>query len=649
MLKRNCPVVTWFVLLIGLLSACTSQATSTGTPQSSPTFLPPNPPTRAATLTVTPAPMTPSVTATSVAPTATPVPVTLTNTPAPTSTPKALPAFTLKPGDFYFSLDNQPSFIFSRNIAGYEDWQYATFLEWTQAGGSQLARLQLDSLGMGYTPAGAVDEAWAQRWEQIFDRAAANGIYILPVFSGWFDWNAGAGYSTWKSNPLNETKGGPVKTPAELFQKDSATQTLWLNWLQTLVQRWHTRKNIAAWEIFSEVNLATGATERTGIDFVDRAAAIIRAADPSQRAITASLADDGQWPNFYGRASIDFVNVHPYPPSGQLDRNVISGVRQVLATYNKPVLIGESGLSAETPDSNPPTLTTAANAAVGIKHAIWAGVVSGAMNGRALYWEDSFAIYFPALNLSFVQQYADADRPASNFVRGVDFSGFKPLPAKFSEAVFGAAVGNEKTVLGWFRDAKCEPPDWKWLPTLSQQSVTIVVPGSASQWKVDFYDTQTGTDITASATVARKGSGVTITLPDFTNDIAFKMYPLSGTESTPAPAATTDSIAGKWTGTLANEAGTFSTHVDLSIQSGCQAGQVCGTVSAPQLPCSGNLFLQEITGETFLFVEQNMQGAAVCSSGGYEYVQLQADGTLALKFVFPSSPNEASRGSLKRP
>jgi hypothetical protein len=287
-----------------------------------------------------------------------------------------------------------------------------------------------------------------------------------------------------------------------------------LQWVKTLVDRWQTRKNIAAWEIFSEVNLASGVSESAGIDFVNSAVSIIRASDPSQRPISASLADDGKWPDFYRRASIDFVNVHPYPPSGQLDRNVISGVRQVLATYNKPVLIGESGLSAETPDSNPPTLTTAANASLGIKHAIWAGVVSGAMNGRALYWEDGFAIYFPALNLPFIQKYADADLPASNFVRGIDFSGFRPLTSQSSETM----------VIGWFRDAKCEPPDWNLQPVISKQTITITVPGSATNWQVDFYNTKTGTDITSSVTVTLKGKNITIALPDFADDIAFKMY-----------------------------------------------------------------------------------------------------------------------------
>jgi len=69
-----------------------------------------------------------------------------------------LPAFTLNPGDFYFSVDGIPSLFFSRNIAGYQQSDYDTFLDWTKIGGSKLVRIHLDSLvgslGLGYTRTG---------------------------------------------------------------------------------------------------------------------------------------------------------------------------------------------------------------------------------------------------------------------------------------------------------------------------------------------------------------------------------------------------------------------------------------------------------------------------------------------------------------
>jgi hypothetical protein len=101
------------------------------------------------------------------------------------------------------------------------------------------------------------------------------------------------------------------------------------------------------------------------------------------------------------------------------------------------------------------------------------------------------------------------------------------LTSTSSSGVWGAAVGNEKMVLGWYRDAKCEPPNWDLRPVLSKQTVTLTVAGSAANWQIDFYNTKTGTDIVSSTRGTRKDNKVTLTLPDFTDDIAFKMYPLS--------------------------------------------------------------------------------------------------------------------------
>jgi hypothetical protein len=456
------------------------------------------------------------------APTVTPTPKA---TARATPTAVSLPKLTLKTGDNYFSVDGTPSFIFSRNIAGYGPNDYQTFLDWMRTGGSRVARIQLDSLGMGYTPTGALDQAWAAQWDRIIDSARVDGIYIMPVFGVWYDWNDGNGYSTWKSNPLNAVNGGPASTPADLFITDSPTQKQWFSWMKTLVDRWQGRENIIAWEIFSEVNMAPGTTQSEAIDFVNGAALIIDNADTFDRPVTASLADFGDWSRFYQSDSIDFINIHPYPTSGKLDSTIVTEVRSMLSKYHKPVLIGESGLSFETPDRNPPTLTTADQAEIGINHAIWAAVVSGGLNGRALWWEDSIAIYFPALNYPFLQKYAKAELPAANFIRGVDFAGFQPLTSKSSSGVWGAAVGREKMVLGWYRDAASEPPDWGVKEVLSGQTVTITVPGTAANWQVDIYDTKNGTTILSSVAVVREGNNIVILLPDFQDDIAFKMVP----------------------------------------------------------------------------------------------------------------------------
>jgi hypothetical protein len=77
-------------------------------------------------------------------------------------------------------------------------------------------------------------------------------------------------------------------------------------------------------------------------------------------------------------------------------------------------------------------------------------------------------------------------------------------------------------VLGWYRDASCEPPNWNLQPVISKQTVTLTVPGTAANWRVDFYSTQDGTNQLGSIFVTRTGQAITIALPDFQDDIAFK-------------------------------------------------------------------------------------------------------------------------------
>jgi hypothetical protein len=163
-------------------------------------------------------------------------------------------------------------------------------------------------------------------------------------------------------------------------------------------------------------------------------------------------------------------------------------------------------------------------AEIGVRHAVWAAVVSGAMNGRALYWEDSFGLFFSELGIPWMLKYKTVELPAKEFVKGVDFAGFNPLSASFSDDIWGAAVGSGSVVLGWFRDASSEPPDYPQKPKLTGQSVTITVPGDFNDWKANFYSTEDGVTVLGSVDVSRNGNTITIPLPDFSGDIAFKAY-----------------------------------------------------------------------------------------------------------------------------
>ena len=466
---------------------------------------------------------------------ASPLPSTATVTPTstrtaiPTATVNPLPSITLKPGEGYFSLNGEPAFLFSRNPAGWNPLDWETIARMAHQQGDHFVRLATNSASMGghngygYTSEGEILEDWSDNWEHFFELAEAEGLYVMPNVGGWIDWNT-TGYNTWKDNPFNSANGGPADDPHEIFKKDSPTQQLYVQWFKKVVTRWSAHRNILAWEVISEVNLINGISQPEGIYLAEQLANAAREADALHRPVTASVADWSGWSDFLRSDAVEFISLHPYSPDGKQDRYLLWEVREYMNTYHKPILIGESGLRAATPDSKDGRITLAPNARIGIRHAIWAQLVSGAMNGRALWWEDGFGVYFPGLGMPWVEKYADVEAPVVRFVEGMDMTGFKPVPARASDRIFGAALGNETMIIGWYRDASCEPPDWNLGPVVSRQTVTLTVSGTAPDWQVDFYDAQTGTDIIGSTAVSRMGDTLTVILPDFTDDIAFKMH-----------------------------------------------------------------------------------------------------------------------------
>ena len=429
---------------------------------------------------------------------------------------------TLEPGEFYFRHDGTPSFPLGTNPVGWQTTQFDTLLAYASVN-EHIVRIHIQN-GRRHHPAvaGQVDPLWAGFWDGVFTTAEQNGLYVLPVFGVWSVWNTTA---AWDDNPYNDANGGPASDPAALLT-NSPTRDLWLGWLDSLVVRWEGRQNILAWEVFSELDLISGSTDSAAVDFVEAAAAVIRAADSQGRPVTASLAGVNDWAAL-SNSSIEFIQVHPYAnATGDLDDLILSVVLQRRTQYGKPVFIGESGLDSRRPiEFN--TLTLSPQAPVGINHSIWASAVSGAMVGRMLWFEDGydqFQVYVDSTRLDLRSQYKDASAPVARFVAGVDYSDFESIDVVSGNDLTGAALGNAVIVLAWVRDVQSAAPDWP-SRSLSGQSVTVAVPGQSDDLLVTFYDTMTG-EVLQSESPTREANGdVDVALPDFSGSIAFQIHP----------------------------------------------------------------------------------------------------------------------------
>lgn len=427
------------------------------------------------------------------------------------------PRFELRHGENYFRVDGQPAFVLGRNPAGISPKAYDDHFRHAAMAGERFLRIHFTFIPP-QEKVGEIDAAMLGAWDRILDSAEKYGLAVLPVLGVWADWNDGSNRETWhrwENNPSNVARGGPAKRPNELFD-DSPCRQLWLKRLETFVRRWSHRRAIVAWEIFSELDLVSGATEERAVEFTERAAAVIRAADPWKRPVTASQAGIDAWPKLLKSDALDFIEIHPYANGafeGRLDELILATVRDRLKKYGKPVLLGECGLSSAPPRG---TLEVAPRAEIGIRHAIWASLVSGAMNGRMLWWQDGYDQFEKA---DLCRHYQQAAATAVAFASGVDFSGFAPVPCELSSAVKGAVVGNQRLRLAWFRDAGCGPPDWPTKP-LSGQNVAMEAPGSS--WQVEFFDPLTGKS-NGESRIRVRDQRLRIAIAEFQGSIAAKL------------------------------------------------------------------------------------------------------------------------------
>jgi hypothetical protein len=427
-----------------------------------------------------------------------------------------LTVFELRMGERYFRIDGVPTFVMGRNPVGVNAEAFAEQFQKTAAAGERFVRIHFT-----YSPpgekAGGIHPDMLEMWDAVLDAAEKNNLAVLPVLGIWSDWNDGShgeAWHLWKKNPFNATLDGPAKRPSELLE-DTECRKLWFKRLETIVKHWAPRRCIVGWEIFSEVDLITGATEDRAVEFAAQAAAVIRVADPAHRPTTLSQAGVNAWPKLLGSDAVQIVSVHPYaaPPfGGNLDELILKSVRERLQICRKPVLIGECGLDWAPPRG---TLDVAPGAEVGIRHAIWASVVSGAMSGRMLWWQDGWDQFEMA---DVCRHYEQAAAPAAAFVKGIDFTDFAPVACD-APGLMGAMLGNHHQLIGWFRDARCVPPEWL-LRKVRGREVTLG--GHTGTWLVEFVDTTSGRVIKRNTVKAKKHQ-LKIPLPTFQGSIALRL------------------------------------------------------------------------------------------------------------------------------
>ncbi len=431
-----------------------------------------------------------------------------------------------------------------------------TALEWTDAHWSGFYQ------GLGTY---SLRAAW--RVDQFFEIALANGVQVQLVLNdhGQFStfanqrWNTdGSGYS---GNPYNSAFGGPVpQANPEQFFSNAAARNLFRRRLHYLVARWSAYPNLLAWELFNEVQWAgtqsrnfysDGSTRAAIVAWHSEMADFLRAQDPFGHLITTS-SDDGygfsNWVPMWTLASIDLVQSHHYgQPPGARDTKIRDYVAAAQQAYNKPVIIGEMGVKADSvPECNfdpdnfladssvLPVERTPANRdhmveGTTLRNGLWSAALSqsGAMN----WWWGCYVSDDPGrhrrspdfpLNMRLFP-------PLISFWGGEDpaAEGLENVSLQTAGQIFAYGLQGPASAFVWVRDARNAylsgfGPATTESRNTDNASITLsgFTPGS---YVLSFYSSYGNGDLISQSEISAAGGMLNVALPSFQGDIAFKI------------------------------------------------------------------------------------------------------------------------------
>ncbi|HYK91932.1 MAG TPA: DUF5060 domain-containing protein [Acidobacteriota bacterium] len=448
---------------------------------------------------------------------------------------------------------------------------------WTRFWMTDFSRTALEwSLGHWsgfYEGVGIYSQRAAWRVDQFFEIALTNGVQVQLVINdhGQFSTYANQrwdGSQTDTGNPYNSTYGGPVpQANPEQFFSNTTARSLFRRRLRYLVARWSAYPNLLAWELFNEVQWAGTPTKNFRTDYATQSVIIswhqemadfLKGLDPFNHLVTTSSDDDlgtgfGQ---IWNLASIDLVQSHHYypPPIPPRDALIHGYVVRAQQAYNKPVIVGEMGVKADsvpecdfdpegflTNTSVPASERTAANrdhlvAGTTLRNGMWSAALSqsGAMN----WWWGCYIADDPGRR----RLAPDFPLNARLFPPLVSFwGGEEPAADGLNDAslqsagqVLAYGLQSTSKAFAWVRDTRNAYMSGFGPATMESRSTdnaSVTFSGlEPGAYVLSLYSSYGNGDLMAQSDVAAPNGTLSVTLPSFQGDIAFKVN--RGMEST---------------------------------------------------------------------------------------------------------------------
>lgn len=375
-----------------------------------------------------------------------------------TCTPSANKGFIRRAAGNYFRFDNGEQYIPNgQNVCWQNGNIYLDYKNWLgdmAANGANFYRLWMAHWGLGIEWKNNASgfsglkkykqsAAWFIDW--MLDYSKQNNLYMMLCI------NHHGQYSSivnpnWGENPYNAALGGPLAQPQQFFSNPGA-KALHKNRLRYIVARWGYSTQLQCWELFNEVDLTENfdANAANVASWHQEMSDFLKSIDPYGHLVSTSGSKPGAFDDIWELPSIDFTQEHVYRNVANIEVPVAETARELLKDFDKPVLIGEFGLSGSG------TQTAADDpAGVHLHNSLWAGLFSGSAGTAMTWWWDSYTepqnLYHhfagPAAVAAQIPFAAGQYRPAA-----AQITGGPPSDASFSPAAgWGAGTAALFTV-----------------------------------------------------------------------------------------------------------------------------------------------------------------------------------------------------------
>jgi hypothetical protein len=327
----------------------------------------------------------------------------------------------------------------------------------------------------------------------------------------------------WDKNPYNAALGGPCATPQDFFTNAQA-RDLFKQRLRYIVARWGYSTHLMAWEWWNEIDFTPLSNPTIFKPWLQEMTAALRSWEPFPHLKTTSYAHTPV-EAIYSMPEIDFVQRHEYSTTDPIYS--FTAAMSDLRAFGKPAFYGEFGGMGEDTSSLD-------KVGLHLHTAQWASLMTkAAATSMSWYWDN----YIEPLKLYNLFNEQTAFLKQENLATAQ----YQPIqPDTGGSTDFAAlALKSDKRILGWVKNnsysyAELKSQYEKFLlhgpkggtftpnyPEINSASLSIskVTPGT---YRVEWWST-TGQGLLKTDTVVATATTLTVPVPTFRQDLAFKL------------------------------------------------------------------------------------------------------------------------------